>query len=95
MPKKTLKDALIDCPITGNVRLNLDLACEVFDKHAYVYQYGDKFRLIQKTPKGRIIKLKVDISTQEARMLIHNLSLITVRDSTLFDITKYYHPERK
>ena len=80
--KTTLSDSIKHNPITEKNEVNYDLVVKHFDKNTHIQCYttlkGEKgYRLIQKTPKGRTIKIKEDISKNDAGEIIYRLGLIS------------------
>lgn len=73
---------------TGPCKLHRNIAVKRWNLLCRIYQYHNKYTLVELTPKGKP-KFKVQIYENDALFLIEKLNLVMFKDSTFKNGCKY------
>lgn len=64
-----MKEAIIDMPLTGACKIDIELAIKLFNKDTFISKWKDAYRLVEENG------IKVTISKEDAIRLIVELDL--------------------
>jgi hypothetical protein len=73
-----LNDCIIDCPLTGECKIDLPIALKTFDKRCSISKWHDEYTLVRSIYK-QCHSMKIKISENDALSLITELQLVEIK----------------
>jgi hypothetical protein len=89
MKIKSMSDGITEFNRIGICKVDTDKICQAFRESSVICEFGGEFKLLDYTPVRFLKRLKIEISRQDAEVIIAQLGLIKLKDPVFARASKY------